>query len=663
MWGGCGQLRMSPVIVSSRAAGFGYESTENAWSAWRRNGVASGTGPPQNGHVDTFGRRSMDTLQRLSARRFTAWFCLGVALVMGLASIVAGCGSDNTAANTTDPHWVKRSSPNNKVAVVFVHGLFGDTDGTWTNPNGQSFFKLLEAAPDIGKQLDIFAFGFTSNALKSGSLDIREAANMLEQSLQYNGVWDYPTVVFVGHSMGGLIIMREMVDNPAHREKVPLMVFYAVPQEGSQITAIAQHVVRNPAVRQMLVADQNDFLKLLNDDWGRVPDQDKPTIICAYETAPLDGVKIVPWSSATRFCHGVPVAIEGTDHSTIVKPDRPTHPSVVVLVNALNQYVFGKPNSPLLSTPDFTLEGDHWTYELTDPDGRNFARLVNDGDRKLDYTIKAISDPKLMVLPDDTPKDIPAKHADQLQLVLLHGTLKPEYRFTLSAPPLDDRVVVVRVNNLAAVQARQDAVTRDLTVQIASYLSPDNVAQLKGMTEEQQYAKIAEVAGDSIAKSAPDLPAAARWVVTADTLSSLGLLAPANRALLNARQASPRIAATASAQLVASVISAKSGKSSVLQNVPGTPSDDAHRQMIASAHVVPGQLDASDLHAWSDLSAKLQEVPSLKAYGYAMQGDVAWVKGDTQTASRAYQTASAIQSSPVTRKKIEAMKVAKPSGH
>jgi len=371
----------------------------------------------------------------------------------------------------------------------------------------------------------------------------------------------------------------------------------------------------------------------------------------------------VPWSSATRFCHGVPVAIEGTDHSTIVKPDRPTHPSVVVLVNALNQYVFGKPNSPLLSTPDFTPEGDHWTYELTDPDGRNFARLVNDGDRKLAYIIKGISDPKLMVLPDDTPKDIPAKHADQLQLALLHGPLQPEYRFTLSAPPLADRVVVVRVKDVATVQARQDAVTRDLTAQVASYLSPDNVARLKGMTEEQQYAKIAEVAGDSIAKSAPDLPVAARWVVTADALSSLGLLAPANRALLNARQASPRIATTASAQLVASVLSAKSGKSSVLQHTPGVSSDDGHRQMIASAHVVPGQLDASDLHAWSDLSEKMQKVPSLKAYGYAMQGDVAWVKGDTKAASEAYQTASAIQPLPVTRKKIEAVKVAKPGGH
>ena len=610
----------------------------------------------------------MDTLQRLPARRFAAWFCLGVALVMGLALIVAGCGSDNTAANTTDPHWVKRSSPDNKVAVVFVHGLFGDTDGTWTNPDGQSFFKLLEAAPDIGKQLDIFAFGFTSNALKSGSLDIREAANMLEQSLQYNGVWDYPTVVFVGHSMGGLIIMREMVDNPAHREKVPLMVFYAVPQEGSEITAIARHVVRNPAVRQMLVADQNDFLKLLSDEWGRVPSQDKPTIICAYETAPLDGVVIVPWSSATRFCDGVPTAIEGTDHSTIVKPDRPSHPSVIVLVNALKKYLFGQPNSPILSTPDFVSEGDHWTYELTDPDGRNSARLVNLGDRKLEYTIERISDPKLMVLPEDTPKDIPAKHTGDLQLVLLRGNLKPEYRFTLSAPPLEDHEVVVRVRNADAVQAKQDAVARDLTTQVANYLSStDNVAQLKRMTEEQQYAKIAEVANESLSKSAPDLPPAARWVVAADVLSSFGLLAPANQALVNAKSVSPRIAATPGARLIAGVISAKSGKPSVLQEGPGMPSagvhgqgvyaDAAQVQMTLSSEVKPGQLKAVDLHAWSDLSVQLQKVPALKAYGYNMEGDVAWAQGDTTAAAQAYQNAKAIRPLPVTQKKIEAVKL------
>lgn len=620
----------------------------------------------------------MDALWRLPGRKDAlriAWLLLvGLLLALALAALLAGCGTDNTAANTTDPHWVDQAKPPSKVAVVFVHGLFGDTDTTWANANGQDFFKLLKAEPGIGDRLDVFAFGYTSNKLEGGSLDIREAANMLEQSLQYHGVWNYQTVVFVAHSMGGLVALKEMIDNPAHREKVPLIMLYATPQEGSEITAIAQHVVNNPAIKQMLMADQNDFLKSLSDDWGSIPDQDKPSVVCAYETAPLNGVMIVPWSSATRFCKGRPTAIESTNHLTIVKPDRATHPSMVVLVNALRTYVFGAPNEPLLTTPDFVPEGDHWSYELTDPNGKNVARLINNGARKLSYTVELISDPKLMVLPYDTPKDIPANHSDELNLVLMRGTLQPEYRFTLSVPPLGDRLVVVRIKDIGAVQAKLDAVTREVTTQVANYLSsPENVATLKKLSKDQQFARVADLAGESIARSAPDLPAAAKWVLTADTLSSLGLLAPANVALLNARMASPRIVAAPSTQMVASVIAAKSGDPSVLQAAQEVPSlgldgrvvyaDVQHAQIAVSPAIRPEQIEAGDLHARSELSGKMQGVPSLKAYGYSMKGDVLWAQGNTAAAQSAYQNASKIQRTPMTEKKIEVTKLEQKLAH
>jgi predicted negative regulator of RcsB-dependent stress response len=82
-------------------------------------------------------------------------------------------------------------------------------------------------------------------------------------------------------------------------------------------------------------------------------------------------------------------------------------------------------------------------------------------------------------------------------------------------------------------------------------------------------------------------------------------------------------------------------------------------QLTVSVDVKPSQLDASDLHAWSDLSAKLQKVPALQAYGYNLEGDVAWAKGDTTAATQAYESASAIRPSPVTQKKIEAVKLSK----
>lgn len=615
----------------------------------------------------------MDTLRRLSV-----WWAahllfvprrIGLLLSLCLAVLPAGCGSDNTDANTTDPHWVTQAHPRSRVAVVFVHGLFGDTDGTWTNANGTTFFQLLKSAPGIGDQMDVFVFGFRSDTLKGGSLDVREAANMLEQSLQYNGVWSYPTVVFVAHSMGGLIAMREMIDNPSRRDQVPLMMFYATPQEGSQITAIAQHVVNNPAVKQMLMADENDFLKMLNDDWGRIPDEDKPVINCAYETAPYSGVMIVPWSSATRFCKDVPTAIEGTDHLTIVKPDRQAHPSMVVLVNALNKYVFGTPSQPMLTTPDFQQEGDHWTYELTDPIN-NYARLVNNSGRKLSYTIARISSPKLMVLPEDTPKDIPARHSDDLKLVLTMapGQLQQEYNFTLSVPPLADRLIVVRIRDLDAVQAKQVAVVREVTAQVGDYLSSaENVAALTQLPKDQQFAKIADVAGQSISKTAPDLPAAAKWVVTADALASLGMLAPANAALQNAARASPAIADAPSARLVSSVISASSGKPDIFEATGSAVPDDGDKSPVYAdfQHAVvemtrvekPANIDPGDLKARENLSAKMQVVPSLKAYGYSMKGDVLWAKGDSAAAKEAYQNASRIQPTPITAKKLEAVKV------
>jgi hypothetical protein len=228
--------------------------------------------------------------------------------------------------------------------------------------------------------------------------------------------------------------------------------------------------------------------------------------------------------------------------------------------------------------------------------------------------------------------------------------------------------VVVHIKDVPAVQAKLDAVTRDVTTQVTSYLSsPENVARLNQLTREQQFAKVADVAGDSISKSAPDLPEAVRWVLTADTLSSLGMLAPANAALLNAQQASPRIASAPSTQMVASIISAKSGEPNVLHGMSTVPApgvqgqvvyaDVQHAQITVSPEIKAGEYAASDLHARSTLSAKMQRVPSLQVYGYNMQGDVLWAQGHVTAAKKAYENASAVQSMPVTEKKIEAVKV------
>jgi len=226
----------------------------------------------------------------------------------------------------------------------------------------------------------------------------------------------------------------------------------------------------------------------------------------------------------------------------------------------------------------------------------------------------------------------------------------------------------VRIKDVEAVQAKQDAVARQVTAQVANYLSSsDNIAELTRLPKEQQFAKIAEVAGESVSRTAPELPPAAKWVLTADALASLGLLTPANAALQNAQQASPHIVNTQGAQMVANVISAKSGVPNVLRDpaleLPkGEPgqmvnADVAYAKVTISSVSRPRGLGADELHAWSDLSAKMQAVPSLKAYGLNMKGDVLWAQGDTTAATDAYQKASSIQPTPWTDKKLEAVRM------
>jgi len=81
-----------------------------------------------------------------------------VALVVALAALGAACRPAETdpaaspAANTTDPQWIHRHDPHADVAVVFVHGIFGDTVRTWTADGRPSMFDLLHDNPAIGLQ-------------------------------------------------------------------------------------------------------------------------------------------------------------------------------------------------------------------------------------------------------------------------------------------------------------------------------------------------------------------------------------------------------------------------------------------------------------------------------------------------------------------------------
>jgi pimeloyl-ACP methyl ester carboxylesterase len=589
-------------------------------------------------------------------------FALGVIALWLLVLPLTGCDKRGEAnavpnlapipgMNSEDPHWIHQSTPPAKVAVVFVHGLFGTTTGTWTNANGKSFFDLIKSASDVGEQIDVFAFGFTSTALAGGALDVRQAANKLEEHLTYRRIWDYDTVVFVGHSMGGLVIMQEIINHPNRRPQTPLVVLYATPQEGTQLAAIGRLFSKNPALGQMVPGHGSEFLKGLDDAWSRIPRGQRPKLVCAYETASVYGLPVVSQFSSTRFCDGARVAIGGADHLSIVKPDRQDHDSVIKLANALGE-LLGSPRDPRVEMPDFTLEGERLIYAWMDPNSQATAKLINAGPLPVRYVLGAPSSDKLMISPTNTPRVIAPGQVEELKFdLLLRGAWKDEYQFTLGTSIRPSQTVLVRVGNADSQQAKAVAAQQGMASDLVAFLeSPENKQELLALSADEQQERLVQLAGQSMESRAPATSAAAQWVRTADALSSMGWPTLAVHALRNAERESPEIVRSPGVQVLSSDISRQSGNKAIFREseTPQVTVPDEFKAPSASV------IDSQNAAVWSRLATTLQSVPSLQYYGLTLQGDVLQEQGQADAAKRMYTRAQAIKTTPELTGKLQA---------
>jgi pimeloyl-ACP methyl ester carboxylesterase len=467
---------------------------------------------------------------------------------MAALALLAGCG-DKTAPPAAAPPvaasgWVHQDPAHRaEIALVFVHGVFGDARGTWTNDNGRTFFDLIHQHPKIGKPVDIYAFGFPSNKVRSGSFSISDASKSLFDKLEYHELNKYPTVIFVAHSMGGLVVMRTLLDYPEYRQRAPLVVLYATPQEGAQISTLAAAVSDNGGLEQMLPADRNGYLQLLDTQWKLQDKKARPAVVCAFEKKPMASVMIVPWSSATRFCDG-PGTPVSENHLGIVKPDGPDHDSVIVLVNALNANATGPQFAANLSMPDFVPQGEDYMFPLANPFGEQAARLVNSGRKAASFTFEQIS-PGLHVWPN-TPAVIDGGASIDLKFGLGWGATALEYGFVLNSDAIGRKKVVVKVTNAEAMRLQQTKLENLALNNVNEMLSAPKPRPNWGSAEDMAKANDDIVANvrDTVRKSHPQLPEEAQWTIAAEVMNAIKLPKLALVALDKSTAVSPSGAAT-----------------------------------------------------------------------------------------------------------------------
>jgi len=227
--------------------------------------------------------------------------------------------------------------------IVFVHGIYGDAKDTWTAPNGVYWPKLLlsDSAYDDS---DLYVAGYDS-PYWGNKATFEEIVTNLQTRLIADGVWKHREVIFVCHSMGGLLVRRLLIEyRDGYAKKVPFIYFYATPEKGSEIARLASKGSADPLLRILFPNGQApDYLSNLETEWRKA--HFGISQYCAYEKQPYPflGV-IVPRDSATRNCTEPAVGIEA-DHVGIVKPSSKTDEPYTALLSAALQNPVS-PNQP-----------------------------------------------------------------------------------------------------------------------------------------------------------------------------------------------------------------------------------------------------------------------------------------------------------------------------
>lgn len=259
---------------------------------------------------------------------------LSSGLLISLLAICVGCRSTDAGEQLRNNleqsrgFYVRRNDAGR--VIVFVHGIFGSSHDTWKCSEQVSWPDLLQ--DDVAfRDSDIYVAGYETPYL-GNRMTIDEIVSNLKSRFDNDEVFSkHREVIFVAHSMGGLVAQRLLLTYRGLAKQVQFVYFYSTPETGAQIAKLGKMFSSDPLLKEMFPGDSNDYLMNLESEW-----QNADFTIhryCAYERKPLGGVLVVDRLSGTRACERA-IAIN-ENHATIVKPCDRNADSYIALRNAI----------------------------------------------------------------------------------------------------------------------------------------------------------------------------------------------------------------------------------------------------------------------------------------------------------------------------------------
>ena len=213
--------------------------------------------------------------------------------------------------------------------IVFVHGLHGSRE-SWRASNGAYWPDLIRTDPHfVYSDVEVAEYPTPQSNGKMSSVQL---ADILFARLRQDHVWEHREVVFVAHSLGGILVEEMLLRHPAEAARVKFIVSYGTPHEGSPIARLASIYDNDPLLSDLSDTSDNAYLTQLESNWRGHDSVNGIHRFCAYEsedTRPENGVgrylkthaRVVGYFSATYGCDvTTPPQEIHADHLNMIRP-------------------------------------------------------------------------------------------------------------------------------------------------------------------------------------------------------------------------------------------------------------------------------------------------------------------------------------------------------
>ncbi|RYC61478.1 hypothetical protein CHU98_g4743 [Xylaria longipes] len=183
------------------------------------------------------------------------------------------------------------------VDFIFVHGLNGGSRSTWSKAGDGTFWPQdWLSCDDAFHDVRIHTFGYSSGLNRVSVLDIQDFASNLLACVHHCPTMTSSTsapIIFVGHSMGGLVIKkayilaRQIPEYNNLAERICAAFFLATPHQGAGVAQLLSRALALAGPRLFVndLTPQSSMLQSINEEFPRY--SDSLQLFSFYETRPM----------------------------------------------------------------------------------------------------------------------------------------------------------------------------------------------------------------------------------------------------------------------------------------------------------------------------------------------------------------------------------------